>query len=135
MQRMLNLLALLSVAFLLPDKLLAWRNGDLLIWMDGARADGLQSITKKFEKDLGIKVTIETPENITFSFPIASQMGQGPDIVIWAHDKVGEWADGGLISPIEVPAEYEKKFSRNPGRQLCIKIGLGGIRSPWKRCL
>ena len=28
--------------------------------------------------------------------------GKGPDIVIWAHDKVGEWADAGLISPVEV---------------------------------
>jgi hypothetical protein len=27
----------------------------------------------------------------------SSQMGQGPDIVIWAHDKVGEWADGGNV--------------------------------------
>jgi maltose/maltodextrin transport system substrate-binding protein len=103
-------MVLLSVAFLCPDRLLAWRSGELLIWMDSGRARGLQLITKKFEKDLGIKVTIETPENITFSFPIASQMGQGPDIVIWAHDKVGEWADGGLISPVEVSDDFQKKF-------------------------
>ena len=39
-------------------------------------------------------------------------MGQGPDVVIWAHDKIGEWADGGLISPVEVSNEFEGKFSK-----------------------
>ena len=105
-------LILFSAVFLIPTHLFAWKVGELLIWMDNARAHGLQSIIKKVEKDLGIKVNIETPENITYSFPIASQMGQGPDIVIWAHDKVGEWADGGLISPIEVSDEFREKFSK-----------------------
>jgi maltose/maltodextrin transport system substrate-binding protein len=101
---------LFSLAFLLPTNLFAWKNGELLIWMDSGRASGLQLIAEKFEKDLGIKVTIETPENITLGFPIAAQTGQGPDIVIWAHDKVGEWADGGLITPVDVPAEFKQKF-------------------------
>src|ERR1700731_340373 len=107
-----RLLVLFAASFFIPTPLFAWKNGELLIWMDNARARGLQLIAKKVEKDLGIKITIETPENITYSFPLASQMGQGPDILIWAHDKIGEWADGGLISPVEVPAEFEAKFSR-----------------------
>jgi maltose/maltodextrin transport system substrate-binding protein len=111
MYRLLRLVLFFSPVCLLPTNLFAWKNGELLIWMDNARSGGLQTITKKVEKDLGIKVTIETPENITYSFPIASQMGQGPDIVIWAHDKIGEWADGGLISPVEVSKEFEGRFS------------------------
>jgi maltose/maltodextrin transport system substrate-binding protein len=109
---LLKLLVLYSAVFLIPTPLFAWKNGELLIWMDNARARGLQLIAKKVEKDLGIKITIETPENITYSFPLASQMGQGPDIVIWAHDKIGEWADGGLISPVEVSNEFEGRFAK-----------------------
>jgi maltose/maltodextrin transport system substrate-binding protein len=30
--------------------------------------------------------------------------------VIWAHDKVGEWADGGLIAPVEISDEFGRKF-------------------------
>jgi maltose/maltodextrin transport system substrate-binding protein len=112
MPGMLRQLVLFLAVFLIQTNLFAWKNGELLIWMDDARARGLQSIAKKVEKDLGIKITIETPENITYSFPIASQMGQGPDVVIWAHDKIGEWADGGLISPVEVSNEFEGKFSK-----------------------
>jgi maltose/maltodextrin transport system substrate-binding protein len=111
MCRLLRLLPLFFSLCLVPTKLFAWKNGELLIWMDNGRAAGLQMITKKIESELGIKVTIETPENITYSFPIASQMGQGPDIVIWAHDKIGEWADGGLITPVEVSKEFEGRFS------------------------
>src|ERR1700730_7232130 len=105
-----RLLVLFAAVFLIPTPLFAWKNGELLIWMESARARGLQLIAKKVEKDLGIKITIETPENITYSFPIASQMGQGPDVVIWAHDKIGEWADGGVISPVEVSKEFEGRF-------------------------
>jgi maltose/maltodextrin transport system substrate-binding protein len=111
MRRLLRLFLFFFFLWLIPTNLFAWKTGELLIWMDNARAGGLQMVTKKIEKDLGIKVTIETPENITYSFPIASQMGQGPDIVIWAHDKIGEWADGGLISPVEVSKEFEGRFS------------------------
>jgi maltose/maltodextrin transport system substrate-binding protein len=107
-----RLLVLFAASFFIPTPLFAWKNGELLIWMDNARARGLQLIAKKVEKDLGIKITIETPENITYSFPLASQMGQGPDILIWAHDKIGEWSDGGLISPVEVSNEFEGRFSK-----------------------
>ena len=102
--------AVLLALFLAPMKLFAWTNGELLIWMDSERAMGLAPIAQKFEHDLGIKVTVSTPEKITDSFPIAAQAGNGPDIVVWAHDKVGEWADAGVIAPIEVSASFSRKF-------------------------
>ncbi len=104
------LLWILSVLCLVPINLLAWTNGELLIWMDNERGRALQPIVNKFEADLGLKITIETPEKITDSFPIAAQAGKGPDFVIWAHDKVGEWADGGLIAPLDIPAPFGEKF-------------------------
>jgi maltose/maltodextrin transport system substrate-binding protein len=104
------LLWILSALCLVPINLFAWTNGELLIWMDSERGRTLQPVVHKFETDLGLKVTIETPEKITDSFPIAAQAGKGPDVVIWAHDKVGEWADGGLISPIDVQDKFRVRF-------------------------
>lgn len=100
----------LSALLLVPLNLLAWTNGELLIWMESDRGKALAPIAKRFENNLGINVTIDTPQNITTSFPLAAQAGKGPDIVIWAHDKVGEWADGGLIAPVEVSNEFVNKF-------------------------
>ena len=105
-----RLLLMLLALCLVTPKLFAWTNGELLVWMDNDRGRALAPIVEKFKTDLGLKVTIEAPEKITDSFPIAAQAGKGPDIVVWAHDKVGEWADGGLIAPVEVSDEYTNKF-------------------------
>ena len=108
---------LLLALFLIPVDLFAWTNGELLIWMDADRGQALKAIAaKKFENDFGLKVTIEDPEKITDSFPIAAQMAKGPDIVIWAHDKIGEWADAGLIAPVQISEEFGNRFSRRPGK-------------------
>jgi maltose/maltodextrin transport system substrate-binding protein len=107
---MKRLLLMFLVLWPLQIKLLAWTNGELLVWMDSDRGRALGPIIEKFKADLGLTVTVETPQNITDSFPIAAQAGKGPDIVIWAHDKVGEWADGGLIAPVEISNEFSKKI-------------------------
>jgi maltose/maltodextrin transport system substrate-binding protein len=107
MKRLLWILA--ALCFVTP-RLFAWTNGELLVWMDNERGRALAPIAERFKTDLGLKLTIETPEKITDGFPIAAQAGKGPDIVIWAHDKVGEWADGGLIEPVEIPDEFANKF-------------------------
>ncbi|MBV8375506.1 MAG: maltose/maltodextrin ABC transporter substrate-binding protein MalE [Verrucomicrobia bacterium] len=88
----------------------AWKDGELQVWMDADRTRTLEPVVKKFEDQYGIKVRLESPQNITDSFPTAAQSGKGPDIVIWAHDKVGEWADAGLISPIDVQKEFRQKY-------------------------
>jgi maltose/maltodextrin transport system substrate-binding protein len=107
-----RVLTALSALFLISTKLLAWTNGELLIWMDSDRGQAVTSIAKRFEQNLHIKVTIDTPENLIDSFRIAAQAEKGPDIVIWAHDKVGEWADAGLIAPVEISQEFANKFFR-----------------------
>ena len=68
----------------------AWIDGELLIWMDNERGRAVQALGEQFQRELGITVTVETPQRITDSFPIAAQAGKGPDIVIWAHDKVAD---------------------------------------------
>jgi maltose/maltodextrin transport system substrate-binding protein len=104
------LLLTLSALLLVPIHLFAWTNGELLIWMDNQRGHALAPIAQKFQNELGLKVTIETPEKLTDSFPIAAQAGKGPDLVIWAHDKLGEWSSGGLISQIDLRPAYLHKF-------------------------
>src|SRR6266481_1060185 len=107
---MKNVSSVLLFFYLLPINLFAWTNGELLIWMDPGRGRALDPLVQKFETDFGVKVTIETPEKITRTFPIAAQVGKGPDIVIWAHDKVGEWADSGLIAPVKLSSELVRKL-------------------------
>ncbi|MFY9988088.1 MAG: maltose/maltodextrin ABC transporter substrate-binding protein MalE [Chthoniobacterales bacterium] len=88
----------------------AWVNGELSIWMDSDRLPAMREAGRKFEHDYGIKVNVDATENIPNNFPLAAQSDKGPDVVIFAHDKVGEWADGGLIAPIPVAASYRARF-------------------------
>jgi maltose/maltodextrin transport system substrate-binding protein len=98
------------VLCLVPRHLFAWTDGELLIWMDADRGQALVPIAQKFEKEIGVNTTIETPDKITDNFPLVAQVGKGPDIVVWAHDKVGEWADGGLIAPVEFSDDFAQKL-------------------------
>jgi len=107
---MTRLLLCAVLAFVWVRPAAAWVDGELSIWMDADRVPAMQEAGRKFEHDYGIKVNVDATENIPNNFPLAAQSDKGPDIVIFAHDKVGEWADGGLIAPVPVAAAYRSRF-------------------------
>jgi maltose/maltodextrin transport system substrate-binding protein len=89
----------------------AWTDGELLIWISDNRAyHALGDMGKTFEKDVGVPVKVETQEQITDKFQAAAQSGKGPDIFFWAHDRIGEWADAGLIKPLEIKDDFKTGF-------------------------
>ena len=80
----------------------AFEDGKLTVWINSDKGyNGLQKLGDKFAEELGVEVTVEHPEAVTDKFQQAAATGQGPDIFIWAHDRFGEWAAGGLIVPVE----------------------------------
>ncbi len=73
----------------------------LLVWINGDKAyNGLQKVGNAFEKVSGVKVVVEHPVDATDKFQQAVGAGKGPDIFCWPHDRVGEWAKSGLLTPI-----------------------------------
>jgi maltose/maltodextrin transport system substrate-binding protein len=89
----------------------AWTDGELLVWIGGDKGSrGLAEVGKKFEKDLGVPVKVETPDGLTDKFQASAQAGKGPDIVFWAHDRLGEWADSGLLKPLEIKDDFKAGF-------------------------
>jgi maltose/maltodextrin transport system substrate-binding protein len=104
---------LVSGLFLLCSAIqaFAWTDGELLVWIGGDKGyRGLSEVGKKFEKDLGIPVKVEAPDGLTDKFQAAAQAGKGPDIVFWAHDRLGEWAAAGLLKPLEIKDDYKASF-------------------------
>jgi maltose/maltodextrin transport system substrate-binding protein len=100
-------------AFLLCSALRAfsWTDGELLIWISNNRGfRALGELGKKFEKEMGVPVKVETQEEITEKFQAAAQGGKGPDIFFWAHDRIGEWADAGLLKPLEIKEDFKAAF-------------------------
>jgi maltose/maltodextrin transport system substrate-binding protein len=75
--------------------------GKLLVWINGDKGyNGLQKVGNEFAAKTGVKVTVEHPEDAPGKFQAAAEEGKGPDIWIWAHDRVGEWASSGVINAI-----------------------------------
>ena len=102
---------MLGVAALLATTALpafAVEDGKLLIWVGANRDEvALQAIGDKFAADLGVTVTVQVVDpDLTDKFQQAAATGDGPDIVLWAHDRFGEWAAGGLVAPVNPSAEW-----------------------------
>jgi maltose/maltodextrin transport system substrate-binding protein len=73
----------------------------LLVWINGDKAyNGLQKVGNAFEKVSGVKVVVEHPVDATDKFQQAAGAGKGPDVFCWPHDRVGEWAKAGLLTPL-----------------------------------
>jgi maltose/maltodextrin transport system substrate-binding protein len=90
---------------------LAWTDGELLIWISDNRGyRALGELGKKFEQEMGVPVKVETQEEITNKFQVAAQSGKGPDIFFWANDRIGEWADAGLLKPLKIKEDFKAAF-------------------------
>lgn len=83
-----------QVAAQTPPKLLVWINGDKAY-------NGLQKVGDAFERESGVKVVVEHPVDAPEKYTQAAGAGKGPDVFCWPHDRVGEWAKAGLLTPVQ----------------------------------
>ena len=85
--------------------------GKLLIWINGDKGyNGLQKVGDEFAKKTGVQVTVEHPEDAPGKFQQAAAAGKGPDIWIWAHDRIGEWIAGGLLQPLTPSKKVQEEI-------------------------
>ncbi len=78
----------------------------LMVWINGDKGyNGLQKVGDSFTARTGVKVVVQHPESATDKFQQAVAAGKGPDVFCWPHDRIGEWAKGGLIVPVRPSAK------------------------------
>ena len=108
--RILALSALTS-AMLCSTAFAKIEEGRLLIWINGDKSyNGLAEVGKKFEQDTGIKVSVEHPDKLEEKYPQVAATGDGPDIVLWAHDRFGGYAQSGLLAEVTPDKAFQDKF-------------------------
>lgn len=78
--------------------------GDLVIWMDQNRADALEGVVATFEEETGttVEVIIKDFGAIRDDLTTQAPSGEGPDVVIGAHDWIGKLVQNGVIAPVEL---------------------------------
>ncbi|CAK6501189.1 Maltose/maltodextrin-binding periplasmic protein (plasmid) [Pantoea sp. Nvir] len=85
--------------------------GKLVIWINGDKGyNGLAEVGKKFEQDTGIKVTVEHPDKMEEKYPQVAATGDGPDIIFWAHDRFGGYAQSGLLAEVSPDKSFQDKL-------------------------
>jgi len=89
----------------------AFEEGKLTLWINGDKGyNGLAEVGKQFTEDTGIPVEVSHPDNVEQRFQQVASNAQGPDVMFWAHDRLGEWVKGGLLAPVNPSAEVKAKI-------------------------
>lgn len=82
----------------------------LRVWT-GRLQPELALIAERFYHDTGVRIAIESPANMVQQFEIVAASGEGPDMIFWAHDRLGGWFDSGLIQAIDPPSSLIEKVN------------------------
>ena len=78
--------------------------GSLTIWVDETRIDNFKALGEDFVKASGVALDVvqKPTADIKTDFVAQAPTGEGPDLIVGAHDWTGELVSNGLISPIEL---------------------------------
>jgi maltose-binding protein MalE len=74
----------------------------LTIWADDVQTPILQALGDAFLASYGVGLVVEQVMDRYDQFPIAVPAGEGPDILLLAHDRVPGWVESGLIAPLDL---------------------------------
>ncbi|KAB8182684.1 extracellular solute-binding protein [Nonomuraea phyllanthi] len=86
--------------------------GTLVIWADPSRVKPLKPFADQFGAENGVTVEVkEISKDNQQTFLTASQQGSGPDIMIGAHDWIGNLVQNGAIDPVTLTDAQKAAFS------------------------
>ena len=101
-RRRLRLLGAGAVALALPRAAHAQRRTPLVAWFTVEGAKAMRRVGEAFTESTGVPLVVETPDpqDGTSKFQQAAAAGKGPDLYVYAHDRLGEWVASGLLRPV-----------------------------------
>lgn len=84
----------------------------LTIWTSAETVQkAIQQLAPAFEKDFKAKVEVNVlNKDLVGQFKTAALASKGPDILVWAHDVVGELASSGLIEKVRFNTDYRQNL-------------------------
>lgn len=81
---------------------------DLVIWTSPDRIEWIQPLAEAFAEENGISVGVQGITDTRQDFITANSAGNGPDVVVGAHDWIGQLVQNGAIDPLQIsPADLE----------------------------
>ncbi len=82
----------------------------LTIWADDTRSGVLEQLGAQFEAEYGVQIVVTQKQfgSIRDDLKVAGPTGEGPDIIIGAHDWLGELVENGLLAEIDLGANADQ---------------------------
>jgi arabinogalactan oligomer / maltooligosaccharide transport system substrate-binding protein len=87
-------------------------NVDLVIWCDNDRKAILDKYATQFGQEQGIKVAVQVSTDVRKDFKDATNVGKGPDVIVGAHDWLGELVQNGAVEPVQLSTDQQAKFTK-----------------------
>ncbi|MFC3504267.1 extracellular solute-binding protein [Micromonospora krabiensis] len=102
--------------------------GKLVIWADDKRTAALKPFAEKFGQENGVTVEVQAvSKDLQTNFVTASQQGSGPDVVVGAHDWIGNLVQNGAIDPVQLAAEQKSAFNQTAVKAVTFNGQLYGV--------
>jgi len=76
--------------------------GTLRIWADDTRAPILQDLADEVLAAYNLELVVELKSAIRDDFQVAAPLGEGPDIIVIAHDQAGTLVSNGLLAEVDL---------------------------------
>ena len=102
-----RLLSLFLLMTLTSTSLFAFVEGALVVWINNVKGvNGLREVGNRFTADTGMRVIVQSQDDYESTDDPANRYSrvaattEGPDIVFWAHDRIGNWINDGLLEPV-----------------------------------
>ncbi|MEV4722429.1 sugar ABC transporter substrate-binding protein [Micromonospora humida] len=103
-------------------------SGKLVIWADDKRTAALKPFAEKFGQENGVTVEVQAvSKDLQTNFVTASQQGSGPDVVVGAHDWIGNLVQNGAIDPVQLAAEQKSGFNETAIKAVTFNGQLYGV--------
>ncbi|MFC0507939.1 sugar ABC transporter substrate-binding protein [Micromonospora costi] len=103
-------------------------SGKLVIWADDKRTAALKPFAEKFGQENGVTVEVQAvSKDLQTNFVTAAQQGSGPDVVVGAHDWIGNLVQNGSIDPVQLAADQKSAFNETAVKAVTFNGQLYGV--------
>jgi arabinogalactan oligomer/maltooligosaccharide transport system substrate-binding protein len=86
------------------------QNVDLVIWTDADRSAAVQKYADQFAAENGVTVKVQISTDTRQQFKDATKVGKGPDVIVGAHDWLGELVQNSTVAPVNLSSDVAAKF-------------------------